>query len=83
MTSEFEKNKTKQKQNKKKQKKTKKNKKKNIDIDIKSLDKALHSYKEKGIHWNLNLTKCTWILKYLLYLMTFILELVHLSHRLY
>ena len=81
MTSEFEKNKTKQKQNKNK---TKKNKKKiYIYIDIKSLDKALHSYKEKGIHWNLNLTKCTWILKYLLYLMTFILELVHLSHRLY
>ena len=77
MTSEFEKNKTKQKQNKNK------TKKKNIYIDIKSLDKALHSYKEKGIHWNLNLTKCTWILKYLLYLMTFILELVHLSHRLY
>ena len=77
MTSEFEKNKTKQKQNKKKQKKI------YIYIDIKSLDKALHSYKEKGIHWNLNLTKCTWILKYLLYLMTFILELVHLSHRLY
>ena len=27
----------------------------------KSLDKALDSYKEKGIHWNLNLTKCTGI----------------------
>ena len=53
-----------------------------INKYIKSSDKALDSYKEKGIHWNLNLTKCTWILKYLLYLMTFILEL-HLSHRLY
>ena len=80
MTSEFEKNKTKQNKTKTKQKKTKK--KIYIYIDIKSLDKALDSYKEKGIHWNLNLTKCTWILKYLLYLMTFILEL-HLSHRLY
>ena len=79
MTSEFEKNKTKQNKTKTKQKKTTK---KNIYIDIKSLDKALDSYKEKGIHLNLNLTKCTWILKYLLYLMTFILEL-HLSHRLY
>ena len=24
-----------------------------------SSDKALDSYKEKGIHWNPNLTKCT------------------------
>ena len=28
---------------------------------IMSSDKALESYKEKGIHWNPNLTKCTGI----------------------
>ena len=36
-----------------------------------SSDKALDSYKEKGIHWNLNLTKCIGIGKSLLYQMTF------------
>ena len=40
-----------------------------------SSDKALGSYKEKGIHWNLNLKKCTGIGKSLLSWMTFILEL--------
>ena len=29
-----------------------------IYIYIKSSDKALDSYKEKVIHWNLNLTEC-------------------------
>ena len=38
-----------------------------IYIYIKSSDKALDSYKEKGIHWNLNLRKCTGIGKSLLY----------------
>ena len=38
-----------------------------INKYIKSSDKALDSYKEKGIHWNLNLTKCTGIGKSLLY----------------
>ena len=32
-----------------------------------SSDKALDSYKEKGIHWSLNLTKCSGIGKSLLY----------------
>ena len=32
-----------------------------------SSDKALVSHKEKGIHWNPNLTKCTEIGKFLLY----------------
>ena len=31
------------------------------------LKKALHSCKEKGINWNLNLTKCTAIGKFLLF----------------
>ena len=48
-----------------------------------SSDKALDSYKEKGIHCNYNLTKCTGIGKKLLYWMTFILELVHLPHTFY
>ena len=47
------------------------------------LKKALHSCKEKGIHWNPNLSKCTAIGKFLLYWMTSILELVHLFHRFY
>ena len=38
-----------------------------IYIHILSSDKALDSYKEKGIHWNPNLTKCTGIGKSLLY----------------
>ena len=32
-----------------------------------SSGKALDSYKEKGIHWNPDLAKCTWIGKSLLY----------------
>ena len=36
------------------------------NIYVKSSDKALDSYKEKGIHWNVNLTKCTGIGKSLL-----------------
>ena len=40
-----------------------------------SSDKVLDGYKEKGIHWNPNLTKCTGIGKSLLYRIIFILEL--------
>ena len=36
------------------------------NIYVNSSDKALDSYKEKGIHWNVNLTKCTGIGKSLL-----------------